>query len=395
MFLLDGFWNFLSFSYFVGFFPCKKTTSEDGNFANLTKCHGFLYVIKAILFIASIFTILSLLAYLVILSEEDLKLERIISVTNSAAYTGHIGLISNLLLLMSNLVHFLISYFINWKSSQKLINLQDSMTLKLSSYETNSIICKFGVFVIILFAANICQVFQMSITSSEMGVTSFAKSIPFYAFVFTINMLFYFPIMVFILIFLNVSNALREYIITLRSKINDQVQIDLNEIYMVHKILEDTRSLFSSRIFIAILSWLIMDIIMIFDIIATFIIYNFQFSEKQYFLLSYLCLYAISITLAMFYITDSSDSLKSSVMDLRSSLFEVEVPKELKIYMNDRIMTNVHAKMIAIEKLKEFNGFDGLGFFTVNRELMTGIFSNAVVYIIVLVQFLLGEDFDV
>ena len=82
-------------------------------------------------------------------------------------------------------------------------------------------------------------------------------------------------------------------------------------------------------------------------------------------------------------------------MNLRSSLFELEVPQELKVYINGGIMTNSHAKIITIEKLKEFNGFDGLGFFTANRELMTGIFSNVVVYILVLVQFLLGEDFNV
>ena len=86
----------------------------------------------------------------------------------------------------------------------------------------------------------------------------------------------------------------------LRDKITNlydkPAQIDFNEICMAHKILEDARSLFSSRNFITMLSWLIMDIIVIFDIIATFIFYNFQFSEEHYLMISYLCLPVISIT---------------------------------------------------------------------------------------------------
>ena len=212
MFILDGFWSFLSFSYSIGFFPCKKTISDDGNSANLKKWHGILNVLKAILFVTSIHGIIILISYWSFLSEWYLTLEKIISILTSSLKAGATGLIFNFLLVIVALLSFLIIYVINWRNSQKLINLHHSMSSKLFSSKKESIRYKFGIFMAITITGHICQVFQISLVSSKIGITTFNNSIPFFTLFLTINMTLDFPNMIFMLTFLNVSRALRDYI---------------------------------------------------------------------------------------------------------------------------------------------------------------------------------------
>ena len=46
-------------------------------------------------------------------------------------------------------------------------------------------------------------------------------------------------------------------------------------------------------------------------------------------------------------------------------------------FMKDRIM----------DKMNCFNGFDGKGYFILNKPLLTGILANFITYIIILIQF--------
>ena len=64
----------------------------------------------------------------------------------------------------------------------------------------------------ITITGHICQVFQISLVSSKIGITTFNNSIPFFTLFLTINMTLDFPNMIFMLTFLNVSRALRDYI---------------------------------------------------------------------------------------------------------------------------------------------------------------------------------------
>ena len=45
-----------------------------------------------------------------------------------------------------------------------------------------------------------------------------------------------------------------------------------------------------------------------------------------------------------------------------------------------------------IEDLKEFEGLDGKGYFTLNKPLLTGILANFITYIIILIQFSMTSE---
>ena len=45
-----------------------------------------------------------------------------------------------------------------------------------------------------------------------------------------------------------------------------------------------------------------------------------------------------------------------------------------------------------MEDLKEFDGFDGKGYFILNKPLLTGILANFITYIIILIQFNMTTD---
>ncbi len=60
--------------------------------------------------------------------------------------------------------------------------------------------------------------------------------------------------------------------------------------------------------------------------------------------------------------------------------------------LGDEVMLFSEIKTRIVHHLTAFNGFSADNYFTVNKELVTAILSNFVTYLIILLQFRVGEN---
>ena len=61
--------------------------------------------------------------------------------------------------------------------------------------------------------------------------------------------------------------------------------------------------------------------------------------------------------------------------------------QELAEYISEARITDENWKVITIQRINSFQGFDGHGFFTLGRSHLTSVVSNFITFIIVLIQF--------
>ena len=73
-------------------------------------------------------------------------------------------------------------------------------------------------------------------------------------------------------------------------------------------------------------------------------------------------------------------------------LYHLPIQENQKVILEDEIHPAIHARDFVARKLEAFKGFDGSGFFTLNREFLSGVAANFLTYLIVLVQFKVGES---
>ena len=77
------------------------------------------------------------------------------------------------------------------------------------------------------------------------------------------------------------------------------------------------------------------------------------------------------------------------IVDQNQKLIDVMRERRLQdgwIIIDDPRMETV------MDELKEFEGFDGKGYFILNKPLLTGILANFITYIIILIQFNMTTD---
>ena len=54
--------------------------------------------------------------------------------------------------------------------------------------------------------------------------------------------------------------------------------------------------------------------------------------------------------------------------------------------------TDIHEKLILMDKINNFNGFSACGYFTLGKPLLTTIVANILTFMIIIVQFKLSQD---
>ena len=66
--------------------------------------------------------------------------------------------------------------------------------------------------------------------------------------------------------------------------------------------------------------------------------------------------------------------------------------QELAECISESQITDENWKVITIQRINSFEGFDGYGFFTLGRSHLTSVVSNFITFIIVLIQFKQSGD---
>ena len=82
----------------------------------------------------------------------------------------------------------------------------------------------------------------------------------------------------------------------------------------------------------------------------------------------------ISMILSLCYINFLSQDITDNLQELAEHIAEAQI-------------TDENWKVITIQRINSFEGFDGYGFFTLGRSHLTSVVSNFITFIIVLIQF--------
>lgn len=147
---------------------------------------------------------------------------------------------------------------------------------------------------------------------------------------------------------------------------------------------------FSRHVFICISIGMLIVILLVFRSVS-FALSGQSFSAALIcFVIGFAC-FTITIIFLIISLNITSAYLENEVCKLRESLNNRVFLEHVQVYIKGQIVSAKEAKHIMIENLKDYNGYDGLGYFNLGRPLLTGIMANFATYFIVLVQFKLTE----
>ena len=164
-----------------------------------------------------------------------------------------------------------------------------------------------------------------------------------------------------------------------------------DKVYVLFDILEKAKNLFSKQIFIRIFSGTAYLVIVLFDMIAFILNPDIKFNLEIGLYFGNFIGYALHNFTLMHFINCGSDSIKDCLKKMKLSMYEIQPLNNRKFIIGGKLLSAENAKQLALNRLNEFSGYDGMGYFYAGNQLMTGILANTITYIIVLVQFLKTE----
>ena len=394
MFLINTFWGFLNFCRIIGFFPCKKLFSEEYNSDILTSCSGLSYILRCAFTMLTFLSLFAISAF-VIVKDMGMFSHMIDLIWNS--FTGGVtGQLTNFCMSVLPVIHAVVVYTANWTSLSHLVLIQnifaENMFMMYRTTKTLGIV--FTLFILSLILGFVFQLLAFIIATLKIENFEIYECVILYSSMLSFLAIFAMPYIVFFLVYLNITESIMNYIqfiqadLDVRSKSN----IFLEKVYGLSIILDSSKKLFTTQIFSAIISGLLGIIVIIYNLLAFYLREeSLQLPLEKGLLIFPFIFFVIHHSIILYFVNTRSDNIKDSVMDLRLVLNEIE-PIERLISFNGNMISSKMGRNIVMKRLKNFQGFDGLGYFLAGKQLMTGIFANVTTYLIVLVQFQLGES---
>ena len=88
-----------------------------------------------------------------------------------------------------------------------------------------------------------------------------------------------------------------------------------------------------------------------------------------------------------------SEHLCDQVKLLKNTLDEVYIEDHEFVFGEGGQLRDARfARNLMVNQFQDFRGFDGLGYFTLGKSLLTSITANILTYLIVLIQFKISEN---
>ena len=201
------------------------------------------------------------------------------------------------------------------------------------------------------------------------------------------------PLLIFICCFSNSSVLLIDWIASLSKEISTQrasSSAHFDDICNLLDTLKLASKTFSSHMFMNISLGMLIVIVLVFRSVS-FIMSKDEFTTAVMCFSTGLGFFNISFIYLIITLNITSAYLEKETRDLRESLNNILFPKDFEVYVRGESVSANDAKHMIIENLKEYKGYDGLGYFNLGRPLLTAIMANFATYFIVLVQFKLTE----
>ena len=103
-------------------------------------------------------------------------------------------------------------------------------------------------------------------------------------------------------------------------------------------------------------------------------------------------IYGIFFMIIAFDYNYNSQLIYDSTQELKDLIEAIDTPDNTTlITFNSKEMRPLHAQKLLIKEIDNFKGFNGNGYFTLGKPLLTSILANFITYLIILVQFRISE----
>ena len=124
-----------------------------------------------------------------------------------------------------------------------------------------------------------------------------------------------------------------------------------------------------------------------------FFVGNYELFVGRNIMIVALGTYGVFFLVLAFEYNQHSQDMFESVQDLKILVEEIDIKDENKmIFIGEKKLRATHAQKMILTEIDKFKGFDGNGFFTLGKPLLTSILANFVTYLIILIQFKMSEN---
>ena len=197
------------------------------------------------------------------------------------------------------------------------------------------------------------------------------------------------PLSIFLLVYGEITIKLIFGCIDFKDNITTSYDINiLEKLKQFLKTLSEISNLFSIFLFCVIVSTLFGVIFTTYRSIS-FILGDYSHAKEMKLIsISYFSIF-ISYLQIFWYLCCFSQTLATKVQELKIVLLNLNVSKLGITNLNESEVNN--EKMSICMQLEDFKGYNAKDFFTVNNSLISGMFSNFVTYLIILIQFKFTE----
>ena len=203
------------------------------------------------------------------------------------------------------------------------------------------------------------------------------------------------PIFAFYYIYGEISRGLEEWILSIVHDLKATPKLtnaQFNTCRKLHSALLKSSSLLSFNVLVVLLVSLIALIVVVFMSFDFFMSHaDFASAGVILVFLGYIT-YVLKFAYIVCIFNHDSEHLYNQVQSLKNALEEIYIEDHEFLFFHGQLRDARFAKQLIINQLQDFKGFDGLGYFTLGKPLLTSITANILTYLIVLIQFKLSEN---
>ena len=378
MFILELYWSFLRFSSYFGLFPCRLVCDLETGSKKLATIRGCNYLTRYLLYLS----LLLGLSYFILLSFDinDGKQSSIRGFTDT--FSMYATMLVQILLPIIMAKHM-------WSLRRDLVNLQDHFQQYSPLVQCSAMRCKITIFFICYIISQnlgaMGQVISMLQNNHAQSLT--IKILSLVAFAIQ-NGLLSWPLVIFQLIFYNLITQIGEWINKLRQSSDRH---SMEDYLALLGGVTRTKNMLSGCFFTFTFLTLLLIIFSAYFTISIFITMSHASTYSTMSMALGNSLQIFAYIFIVYHLNMTSQFIKDQFEDLAKSLNDKIGKESLEtISINGLSVPRQTAKYV-VKELRSFQGFDGLGFFTLGKSLLTSILANFATFFIILLQFKISE----
>ena len=390
---LENIWPVLIIARFLGMFPCQRIWNDDGTTELKPinwKVQWSLYSFYYLVLIGS-----GCLVFGVTLFKSEETSADIMACMKRTNGDDVVDMISSAIMMLSMSVGLVFVHYVTFKMKHSLCDLSRQFKNTSSKISTSKPFWIVFGLQILTFLLSSCLQGIMIEECSELTMPTILAYAMYCFIAFTISA---YPLIIVFILHLEIASGLAYKVDQLNMHMSVERKFTntlLNSTHNFIKVLEKSKRCLSNCLFFVMIALSFEVLAMLYLLPASII--NYANAELDHPLLilvleGTLFMYAFYYITLMWFFNIRSQKVADMVHQLKYDLRDVYVPSEnLMVIYEDQEVTAYFMKDRIVDKLNEFKGFDGKGYFVLGKSFLTNFLAFCGTYFVILLQFKLSE----